>query len=77
MAEKIDEIVKQKFLRNGYTQPGQSLNVATAKSMAAEIAQLVVADERGRVIDYLQHRCSYAPPCGSCTYCLTAKSLFD
>lgn len=31
--------------------------------------------ERDRIVDWLSHRCQFAPPCGNCTYCAIGKTL--
>lgn len=32
-------------------------------------------NERTKIIDWLQRRCEYVPPCGHCAYCRIAATL--
>lgn len=45
-------------------------SIATALQQVHDAAILA---ERERIVDWLAHRCDYAPVCGNCTYCRVAK----
>lgn len=55
--KSIVEHVREHFEALGYTQLGQTLNVATAECAAARIASRVADDTRTEVIEQCCERC--------------------
>lgn len=49
---------------------------ATGEAHALDVASRRLAPVEA-LVSWLSHRCSFAPPCGRCTYCLFRERLED